>query len=215
MTRVRPLPANDIRPTLVSDLVHDRLLASIVSGELQPGDRLRLDEIARRYGVSRTPVREAVTRLARNNFVLVSRYTSTVVAPWSTSGIRERVTAITAMAAAGVLQLSPTALQSLGVTFARIAQPEQRTVVDLIDAVLAAAYPRLGEQLRDDLIAPVRLYFGGSTAAGSDLEELAAWAPGSAALLGRDHDRLAHSLGSAAAALIATLRVSEADAASA
>jgi len=36
------------------------------SGEVQPGDRLSEAELARRLGISRTPVREAMARLLRD-----------------------------------------------------------------------------------------------------------------------------------------------------
>lgn len=43
--------------------VHDHLLGAIYDGTLQPGDRLSDGELAERFGVSRTPVREAIQRL--------------------------------------------------------------------------------------------------------------------------------------------------------
>jgi DNA-binding GntR family transcriptional regulator len=53
------------------DLVHDRLAADITHGKLQPGTRLGGDAIARDYGVSRTPVREAFRRLEAEGLVSV------------------------------------------------------------------------------------------------------------------------------------------------
>ena len=49
----------------LSDQVHERILDSIDSGDLVPGDRLRDAAIASELGVSRTPVREALIRLTR------------------------------------------------------------------------------------------------------------------------------------------------------
>ena len=45
--------------------VEHQLRKAILAGELAPGARLSVPELARRLGVSRTPVREAVTALER------------------------------------------------------------------------------------------------------------------------------------------------------
>jgi len=46
--------------------VHRELLALVTSGELQPGDALSEVALAERFSVSRTPVREAIQRLAQS-----------------------------------------------------------------------------------------------------------------------------------------------------
>ena len=46
-----------------------RLLAAIDRGELRPGERLTESELAARFGVSRTPVREALGRLESQGVV--------------------------------------------------------------------------------------------------------------------------------------------------
>lgn len=46
-----------------AELLRETLTAEIISGKLQPGARLDEQEIADRFGVSRTPVREAVRHL--------------------------------------------------------------------------------------------------------------------------------------------------------
>jgi DNA-binding GntR family transcriptional regulator len=45
------------------------LKESIVKGELKPGQRLKIEEVTVRYGVSNTPVREAFRYLATQGFV--------------------------------------------------------------------------------------------------------------------------------------------------
>lgn len=53
-----------------SELVYRRLKARIISGSLAPDTRLIELSIAAEFGVSRTPVREALKRLAAENLVL-------------------------------------------------------------------------------------------------------------------------------------------------
>ncbi|MER8037330.1 GntR family transcriptional regulator [Streptomyces hydrogenans] len=60
-----------------ADLVHENLRAAIAGGELPPGARINMDELARNYGVSKIPVREAVKRLESEGLV-VSRVHSGV-----------------------------------------------------------------------------------------------------------------------------------------
>ena len=50
----------------------DELRDRILTGRLQPGDRLDLDEITREFGISRTPVREALLELSYEGLVTVT-----------------------------------------------------------------------------------------------------------------------------------------------
>ncbi|CAM04327.1 GntR family transcriptional regulator [Saccharopolyspora erythraea NRRL 2338] len=56
------------RPRM-SDAAYERLKDAIVSGEFAPGEKIRDSEVAQRLGLSRTPVREALTRLADTGLV--------------------------------------------------------------------------------------------------------------------------------------------------
>ena len=48
------------------------LREAIVTNTLKPGTRLRADEIAKRIGISKTPVREALRKLQAEDLVTVS-----------------------------------------------------------------------------------------------------------------------------------------------
>lgn len=63
-----------------SDLVYDELVAAIRDLRLPPGAALSETELAQQLGVSRTPVREAIARLAHNGLVLVVPQVGTRVA---------------------------------------------------------------------------------------------------------------------------------------
>jgi DNA-binding GntR family transcriptional regulator len=52
-----------------ASLVHRRLEAEIAEGRIEPGAKLDEQEIAERFGVSRTPVREAFRLLAADDLV--------------------------------------------------------------------------------------------------------------------------------------------------
>lgn len=54
-----------------SDWVEDRLRRAILSGELEPGQRLHALDLSQRWSVSHTPLREAFQRLAGDGLVEV------------------------------------------------------------------------------------------------------------------------------------------------
>jgi DNA-binding GntR family transcriptional regulator len=57
--------------TLADDIAF-RLEADILSGRIRPGAKLRQEELCQRYGVSRTPVREALRKLQAQRLVTVA-----------------------------------------------------------------------------------------------------------------------------------------------
>ena len=66
----RPSKGTDlIQPNSVADLAYERIRGLVLSGELAPGTRLGQVELAERFGISRTPVREALRRLAGEGLV--------------------------------------------------------------------------------------------------------------------------------------------------
>lgn len=66
-----------------SERVFDELFAQITSLKLLPGTKISETEIAKTFGYSRQPVREAFTRLAQLNLLLVRPQRATVVRPFS------------------------------------------------------------------------------------------------------------------------------------
>lgn len=62
---------------LLRDIVFDKMLAAIVDGTLEPGERLNDDDLVKWLGVSRTPVREAIAQLHTYGLVEIeaNRYT--------------------------------------------------------------------------------------------------------------------------------------------
>jgi DNA-binding GntR family transcriptional regulator len=60
-------------------VVAERLRDEIQHGTLQPGTRLRQNEVARRFGVSTTPVREAFAQLQAEGLVRIDPHRGAVV----------------------------------------------------------------------------------------------------------------------------------------
>lgn len=71
--------SNGKRPTRADD-VYQRLRTEILDLNLNPGDPLDEDQLAQAFGVSRTPVREALRRLAADNLVTSLPHRGTYVA---------------------------------------------------------------------------------------------------------------------------------------
>jgi DNA-binding GntR family transcriptional regulator len=59
--------------------VRDLLEEAILGGELKPGERLRAEALAQRYGTSRTPIREALLQLEGQGLVEVEPNRGAVV----------------------------------------------------------------------------------------------------------------------------------------
>jgi DNA-binding GntR family transcriptional regulator len=91
MTHARPAPATGDDPELAClavgttrqslvDIAYEGLREALTSGALLPGTRLREAALARRFGISTTPVREALRRLDREGLVRLSPNRGAVVA---------------------------------------------------------------------------------------------------------------------------------------
>jgi GntR family transcriptional regulator, carbon starvation induced regulator len=76
------------RATLALQL-EDALRTDILSGDLRPGERLRAADLAPRYGVSATPLREALQRLAVEGLVVLDARVGVTVSKISTGDLRD------------------------------------------------------------------------------------------------------------------------------
>jgi DNA-binding GntR family transcriptional regulator len=74
---------------LLRENIYEKLRADILMCKLAPGDDIREQELAERYGVSRQPVREALLRLAREHLVTVLPRQGYRINPISLSDARD------------------------------------------------------------------------------------------------------------------------------
>ncbi len=75
--------AEDIERKTTTDVVFEQLHKEIVSLELLPGTKLSEAEVARRFGVSRQPVRDAFSRLDNLDLLLIRPQRATEVRGFS------------------------------------------------------------------------------------------------------------------------------------
>jgi DNA-binding GntR family transcriptional regulator len=92
-----PKRAARVGRRLLRDDVYERIRDAIVDGTLEPGEQLRDEELAAWLGVSRTPIREAVMRLAEAGLVEVTPGRSTRVGSLDLDKVRDARDVVAAM----------------------------------------------------------------------------------------------------------------------
>ncbi|MGP3536759.1 GntR family transcriptional regulator [Microbacterium sp. RD1] len=103
-----PIPpgAAAVDRTLLRDDVYRRLRDAIVDGTFTPGEQLKDGELAQWLGVSRTPVREALLRLAGSGLVVTLPGRSTTVSEVDARAVRDARDVLAAMHALAVREAS-------------------------------------------------------------------------------------------------------------
>lgn len=89
---LEPVPVS-----LLRDEAYERLRQAILDGRLEPGARLRPEELAQQLGLSRMPVREALARLRDEGLVETRPRSGTRVSPVRLDEASQALAVITAM----------------------------------------------------------------------------------------------------------------------
>lgn len=84
-----PIPIDRSRPTAVQ--IYASLRSSIVSLSIEPGEPISESEVALAAGVSRTPVREALSRLEGERLVAILPSRGTIVTQIDASVVRQAI----------------------------------------------------------------------------------------------------------------------------
>ena len=85
-----------LRGISLADQAKEQIRGAIISGSIKSGDRIGIEDTARRLGISRTPVREALSALENEGMVTILRHRGAVVNPLVREEFKTRYT-ITAM----------------------------------------------------------------------------------------------------------------------
>lgn len=88
-TSVKPLDVPADADIPLAELAYRRLRQAIVRCEVEPGQRLRVDELSRHYEISSSPLREALSRLAEQGLVQAFENRGFHVAPLTVEGIAD------------------------------------------------------------------------------------------------------------------------------
>src|SRR4051812_6763342 len=72
-----------------ADFVYQRLRQGIRAGEFRPGDRMREADLAAKLNVSRTPIREAIRRLASEGLLEVAASRGVMIIQLDKQQVRE------------------------------------------------------------------------------------------------------------------------------
>ncbi len=151
-----PLPANDTAPVerrLLRDVVYTRLYDGILDGTLEPGETLLDEKLTAWLGVSRTPIREALMKLADIGLVEMAPNRYTRVAPIDLKAIDEAIYATGLLHEHAARTIVPT-LDNAAVTRLDKAQKAVRK------AAKARDLPALGHAFNDFFLELER--FGGN-----------------------------------------------------
>jgi len=119
----KSLPKLDLRPESIARQVTRTLRQAIVTMQLAPGEMLSEQDLARRFGVSRSPVREALIKLSEAGLVRVLPQRGTQVVKISRAGVENarfiREAVETAVVREAALKASPSMLAELNASLTR------------------------------------------------------------------------------------------------
>ena len=82
-------PQDEVAHVQLKDAVYAQILEKILDGTLPAGYPLREGDLAARFGVSKTPLRDALVRLQADGLVSIPPYRTAVVVGYSQQDLRE------------------------------------------------------------------------------------------------------------------------------
>jgi DNA-binding GntR family transcriptional regulator len=119
---------------LLSDQALDMIRRAIVSGELSPGEAVKDIELATRLGLSRTPVREALARLADEGLIETKPHSYTRVTPLDANAVRDALQVVQTMhglaTRLAVPKLTPADIEALREANTRFAAAIEKGTVE-------------------------------------------------------------------------------------
>lgn len=168
LTATSPAPHRErsINKSLLAETVYERLLADIIGIRYQPQERLNVDQIAVEFGVSRTPVREALILLSASGFVEVVRNSRTQVSAWTVCTIRDRLEVAGCLACLtiadprydldGLVAALSCSIPGLG------SISDAQRLLNLVESMSLSDSNPFSTTVLGDLLTPMRIFFSDS-----------------------------------------------------
>lgn len=164
------MPLSDLRPIAdealgrrrsTTEIVATVLRDAIITGVLRAGEELNQVELARQFGISRVPVREAIRLLEAQGLVISQPHKRTVVSALTPSTLEEifevRIHLETTALGAAVPRMSPEVLAQLEDLVAQMDQDvDHLTWMRLNDQFHDALYRLSGKEFTNSLIRQLR-----------------------------------------------------------
>jgi DNA-binding GntR family transcriptional regulator len=152
-------------PRTRTEVLRLQLADDIVSGALEPGAPLDEQELARRFGVSRTPVREAIRQLAASGLVQSRAHRGAVVAHPAPRELGDMFRAMAelealcaGLCAENMTEAEQQGLQRIHARFGRrVAMADQAGIVDANEAFHNAIYAGTHNSYLAEITAMTRL----------------------------------------------------------
>lgn len=79
-----------IKGPSLADRARDKLRAAILEGDLKPGEKINIERVAETFGISRTPIREALKALETEGMVQLQPNRGAIVEPQAWQEIQHR-----------------------------------------------------------------------------------------------------------------------------
>lgn len=131
-------PDDRSKPQPLTERIHQRLREDILHARLQPGQTILEPDLAARFGVSKTPVREALRLLAQDGWVVVLPRKGYLIRPLGLDDLRE-VFHLREMLEPGFAAEAARRSEGREVAGIREAVDAQRSAGDNVDLALASA----------------------------------------------------------------------------
>ena len=87
--QIRDMSSSFTIPKTLSQSIYNHLKDAIINNQLKANQKLNEKEIAQSFGISTTPVREAVLRLGAEGFVITDSHRETIVKGISLEELKE------------------------------------------------------------------------------------------------------------------------------